>query len=304
MITRIVAACARRPYVVLAAAALTAAAGYASQRGLARDAIPDLSNPQLVLVAEWMGHSAPEVASQVTEVLTGGLEGVPGSIVFVPAGGKCVPLGLSRQLSGDPGFGASGNCYCGSIIAPADELFVKGRSVESAALALAHVVAAEFHLLGLNGIDFVAGDGIPYPVEVNPRWSASVEVAERACDATFFRAHADACDSGALPAFDCREWLFRSAAVGKAIVYARRACWVGDTDSWLRDPALRDVPRSGESFRSGQPVCSVLTTAADSQACYRALVDRAERVYADLSYTERHTAQLLEVKAAAGYPSN
>jgi Cu(I)/Ag(I) efflux system membrane protein CusA/SilA len=79
MITRIVTACARRPYVVLAAAALTAAAGYASQRSLARDAIPDLSNPQLVLVAEWMGHSAPEVAAQVTEVLTGGLEGVPGS---------------------------------------------------------------------------------------------------------------------------------------------------------------------------------------------------------------------------------
>jgi len=76
MITRIVAACARRPTVVLAAAALTAAVGYASQRGLARDAIPDLSDPQLVLVAEWMGHSAPEVAAQVTEVLTGALAGV------------------------------------------------------------------------------------------------------------------------------------------------------------------------------------------------------------------------------------
>jgi copper/silver efflux system protein len=79
MITRVVAACARRPYVVLAAAALTAAAAYASQRSLARDAIPDVSDPQLVLVAEWMGHPAPEVASQLTEVLTGGLEGVPGS---------------------------------------------------------------------------------------------------------------------------------------------------------------------------------------------------------------------------------
>jgi len=79
MITRIVGACARRPYVVLAAAALTAAAGYGSQRGLARDAIPDLSDPQLVLVAEWMGHSAPEVASQVTQVITGALEGLPGS---------------------------------------------------------------------------------------------------------------------------------------------------------------------------------------------------------------------------------
>ncbi|HXU03978.1 MAG TPA: efflux RND transporter permease subunit, partial [Polyangia bacterium] len=79
MITRIVAVCARRPYVVLAAAALTAVAGYASQRGLARDAIPDLSNPQLVLVAEWMGHAAPEVAAQVTEAVTGALAGVPGS---------------------------------------------------------------------------------------------------------------------------------------------------------------------------------------------------------------------------------
>jgi Cu(I)/Ag(I) efflux system membrane protein CusA/SilA len=79
MITGIVAACARRPYVVLAAAALTAAAGYASQRGLARDAIPDLSNPQLVLVAEWMGHPAPEVATQVTEVVTGALDRLPGS---------------------------------------------------------------------------------------------------------------------------------------------------------------------------------------------------------------------------------
>ncbi|HEY7373283.1 MAG TPA: efflux RND transporter permease subunit [Polyangia bacterium] len=78
-LTRIVAACARRPYAVLAAAALTAAAGYASQRGLARDAIPDLSSPQLVLVAEWMGHAAPDVAAQVTEVLTGALAGVPGA---------------------------------------------------------------------------------------------------------------------------------------------------------------------------------------------------------------------------------
>jgi Cu(I)/Ag(I) efflux system membrane protein CusA/SilA len=79
MITRVVAACARRPYVVLAAAALTAAGAFASQRSLARDAIPDLSDPQLVLVAEWMGHSAPDVAAGVTEVLTGALEGVPGS---------------------------------------------------------------------------------------------------------------------------------------------------------------------------------------------------------------------------------
>src|SRR5438128_10335415 len=79
MITRIVAACARRPYLVLGVAAVAAAAGYASQRSLARDAIPELSDPQLVLVAEWMGHSAPEVEAGVTEVVTRALEGVPGA---------------------------------------------------------------------------------------------------------------------------------------------------------------------------------------------------------------------------------
>ena len=65
-------------------------------------------------------------------------------------------------------------------------------------------------------------------------------------------------------------------------MYARYACTVGDTDSWLHDPMLHDVPRSGECFQSGQPVCSVRATAPDSQACYRALVGRAERVYEDL----------------------
>ena len=36
------------------------------------------------------------------------LEGVPGSVVFVAAGGRAAPLGVSRQLVGEPAFGASG----------------------------------------------------------------------------------------------------------------------------------------------------------------------------------------------------
>ena len=106
MITRIVAACARRPYVVLAAAALTAAAGYASQRGLARDAIPDLSDPQLVLVAEWMGHSAPEVASQVTQVITGALQGLPGAKAVRGSSMADIfmPLLILESLERDPRY--------------------------------------------------------------------------------------------------------------------------------------------------------------------------------------------------------
>lgn len=79
MIGRIVAFSARHPYAVLFATVMAALASYWSQRSLARDAIPDLSDPRIGIVAEWMGHSAGEVASEVTEVMTEALEGVPGS---------------------------------------------------------------------------------------------------------------------------------------------------------------------------------------------------------------------------------
>src|SRR6185295_18747265 len=47
---------------------------------VARDVLPDLSDPQIVLLADWMGHPAVEVATRVTGVLAAALEGVPGSV--------------------------------------------------------------------------------------------------------------------------------------------------------------------------------------------------------------------------------
>jgi Cu(I)/Ag(I) efflux system membrane protein CusA/SilA len=79
MIARIIARCARRPWLVFGATALIAAGSYAAQRSLARDAIPDLSDPRIGVVAEWMGHPATDVANQVTRVLTVGLDHIPGS---------------------------------------------------------------------------------------------------------------------------------------------------------------------------------------------------------------------------------
>lgn len=79
MIARTVAWSARHSVFVLLVTLLAAAGSYFTQRSLARDALPDLSSPQIVLVAEWMGHSAAEVAKEVTEKLTKELDGVPGS---------------------------------------------------------------------------------------------------------------------------------------------------------------------------------------------------------------------------------
>ena len=70
---------ARHRRLVIVAALVLAGLGELARRALSRDVIPDLSDPQIVLVADWMGHPALEVADKVTRVLTTLLDDVPGT---------------------------------------------------------------------------------------------------------------------------------------------------------------------------------------------------------------------------------
>jgi predicted ATP-grasp superfamily ATP-dependent carboligase len=219
------------------------------------------------------------------------VDGVSGSIVFVAAGGLAVPLGISRQLAGDGAFGASGYRYCGNILTAADDaVFARGGGLADAACVLAAVVAEEFGLVGVNGIDFVARGATALAIEVNPRWCASMELVERAYGLPVFAAHAAACAAGTLPAFDLARARQRAGAVGKAVVFARRDVVTGDTREWLADPGVRDVPHPCERIGAGRPVCTIFAEGRDGAACYDALVQRAERVYAALARWEREVA--------------
>jgi copper/silver efflux system protein len=79
VITRLVAWCTRNSLLVIASALIVAFAGEVSRRSLSRDAVPDLSDPQIGIVVNWMGHPATEVATQVTQVLTDSLRSTAGS---------------------------------------------------------------------------------------------------------------------------------------------------------------------------------------------------------------------------------
>ena len=68
--------------------------------------------------------------------------------------------------------------------------------------AIARVAASAFGLVGVGGVDFVDDGRVMHPIEVNPRWTASMELVERARGLSVFGAHARACTSGALPAAD------------------------------------------------------------------------------------------------------
>jgi predicted ATP-grasp superfamily ATP-dependent carboligase len=203
------------------------------------------------------------------------IEGTPGSVVFVAAGGRAVPLGISRQLVGDEAFGASGFQYCGTIIG--DRRFEDALMEDAAALASA--AAEEFALVGVNGIDFIAHDGVPYAVEVNPRWCASMELVERVYGVSVFGAHAAACAEGRLPDPIARRG---PAVVGKAIVFARADAVVDDPRGWLADRVVRDVPHPGQRIPQGSPVCSVFASGAEAAACHGALAAQARRIYSQL----------------------
>jgi Cu(I)/Ag(I) efflux system membrane protein CusA/SilA len=77
VIARVLGWSSRHPWLVLVWAVLLAMAGEGARRSLTRDAIPDLSDARIVLGVDWMGHSASEVAGQVTGVLTKALAGLP-----------------------------------------------------------------------------------------------------------------------------------------------------------------------------------------------------------------------------------
>jgi predicted ATP-grasp superfamily ATP-dependent carboligase len=236
-------------------------------------------------VARWTGSARDRARLARRSYLQEHVDGVPGSVVFVADGARCVPLAVTRQIIGDGAFGGDGFRYCGSLLSRDDDVPL------ATATALAAAVTAEFGLVGVNCIDFVARGAVPLAVEVNPRWSSSMELVERAYGMSVFGAHAAACRDGVLPAFDLAAARRPMRAVAKAIVYARRDVEVGDTSRWLADPDLRDVPSAGERISAGRPICTVLAEGADAAGCYRALVERAEAVYAVLD-ERRHAREV------------
>ena len=203
------------------------------------------------------------------------IAGIPGSVIFAANGQDAVVLGLSRQLVGDSRFGAQGFRYCGSLIGSrTTPVFPRQGEILETAAALAGDVTREFGLVGLNGIDFIARKGVPYPIEVNPRYSASMELLERGQGPSMFELHVQAC-SGTLPS----ELEVRSGIEGKAIVFARRDVTLGNTEAWVGRQSFGDVPHSGERIPYGRPICTVFARGSDQATCLRRLVRQARGVY-------------------------
>jgi uncharacterized protein len=198
--------------------------------------------------------------------------GIPGSISFAANGEAACVVGFSRQLVGEIQFGAQPFRYCGSILGSSKtRLFPRQEELLERAREIAGTLTREFRLVGLNGIDFIARNGVPYPIEVNPRYSASMELIERAHGLSMFKVHVRACQGILPPAIDPP-----ITVPGKAIVFARRNVVASEMARW---GWIADIPHAGERILRGRPICTVFAEARHPGECRQLLSRRASAVY-------------------------
>lgn len=205
--------------------------------------------------------------------------------VYVAAAQRAQLLGVTQQWVGAPWTGARDFQYAGSLgpLTLTDEQRQAWRNIGDC-------LAERFALTGLFGVDAIETVAGVFPVEINPRYTASVEVLERGANLTAVTLHAEACREGRLPSAMPAA---RTRACGKAVLYARRtgpaseAFWRflddrrhgSDPAAW---PCVADLPHVGEIFQAGRPVMTLLAEGDSEAAVLHALQAQAREVFARL----------------------
>lgn len=209
---------------------------------------------------------------------------IPGRSIgatFLGASGRAVLVGVTEQLLGPAWGGSREFQYVGSVgpVALSPE---HARSLTQ----IGDCLAERFSVRGLFGVDAIVNDEGVWPVEVNPRYTASVEILERALNFAAIRWHVEACRSGELPesgsATAPKDGLDQFA---KAIVYAtcefavdasvkRELC---ERNGEAQDPLVADIPTVGTSVGVGEPIVTVFakgrTTADVKEGLRTAIAD-------------------------------
>lgn len=195
--------------------------------------------------------------------------GIPMSVLFVADGRQARAVALNRLIVRRLGafpfvyHGAIGPVRDGALQARIDDI-------------LALLVPA-FALRGLASLDFVAANGMPSLLEINPRPSASMALHAHAWPRGLLHAHI-ASMHGALPPPPS----LQPGVRGTQVLFARRPYRV-DThtaDALGRLADCHDLPAPGTKLGAAEPVCSVTVEAPDEVAVERTLADRLGHIEA------------------------
>jgi len=174
-------------------------------------------------------------------------------------------LGVTKQILGNDAFGVTGYRYAGSIgpwqLTPQQQL---------ALTKLGQHLTQKFNLQGLWGSDVILdAEGNLWPVEFNPRYTASVEVLEKACSFAALNPQSQPAPARVIQ--------------GKAYVFATHAGIAPDLAVLFDPDQIADIPATGSQIRAHQPICSVFAQSQSIDDCLSRLQMLAREVYTRLS---------------------
>ncbi len=200
------------------------------------------------------------------------VDGVPASALFIGretgSPNRTLLLGATEQLIGESWLGAAGFTYCGNL----GPLELEAEALQQVALA-GETVAGEFSLRGLFGLDFILTPDGPFFLELNPRYTGSVEVIEATCEFEAIPHHLRACREGKLPALAPTA----AKAYAKAILFAETSVELTALPPPEEDATtFADIPAIGEKIETGSPLLTILTEGLDPAGCEANLVRLAK----------------------------
>ena len=217
-------------------------------------------------VQRWPNEQQPSGQSFFQQYI----EGQVVSAAYLSTGQACDLIGTSDMLVGCEWLGCKEFVYCGSILRNASP------EERSQWKTIGDAVVREFELIGAFGVDaIVAEDGVVWPIEVNPRYTASMEIydlAER--HYSVIGAHVQACEQQATSSQrQARIAEKPPTAIGKAILYANEHL---EMPSQLvsHDARIRfaDLPAPGERFRPGEPMLTLIADPLENNDSVLALL--------------------------------
>ncbi len=198
------------------------------------------------------------------------------SALFLSSENETSLRGCGRLLKGtNPAnpFGFGG--MIGPICLPAE----LERRIEN----IGGVLGERFNLRGLWGLDFMRDGSEVWVAEINPRFTASVEVYEQAYGVSLLRWHRSVFEAGiAIDKLPQRN----SLTVGKAVVYTDRDMQVPSWEHWIGLRArllpelssLADRPAAGTIVPQGHPVCTLLAAGMNESDCRAKLNGRLKEL--------------------------
>lgn len=195
------------------------------------------------------------------------IRGKPTSVSLLSTNNAVTSLTVNEQLLGLEETGQTEPFgYCGNIV-PLSE----SKSVIDKCKEVSEKVVRHFNLIGSNGVDITLSDGVPYVVELNPRFQGTLECVERVTQLNLMRCHVQSCLEEKLPKLmkESDEFWIR------LILFSPERSVTPDFSVFKE---VRDVPLEGAVIEKGEPLCSVILMASSRKTIMRKSFNFTKRI--------------------------